>query len=173
MGNGAQKSKIMRIVAMPMKLLSKARDSYVKGMNSYADFNYYGGGAAFGPSMTGNPLPRSFSTSSMRAKETEDLRDLVRAASSKTFGEKIDMNACLKEEQRKAATAAAMPATVPRSGSVAMGRIDEDKACEFEEEEDKGYDCNLERLKEEKKGLGGLIPRSRSHAAARKTLVAF
>lgn len=52
-----------------------------------------------------------------RRRGDDDMRELVRAASQRLAAER--------------AAAAAEPATVPRSQSVAMARIDEDRPCEF------------------------------------------
>ncbi|GAB2269585.1 hypothetical protein Dimus_004507 [Dionaea muscipula] len=179
MKNKDQESKFMRIIAMPIRILAKARDLYVNSMNHYADRACYGGAATMG----GEPLPRSFSTNSRWSNEEDDLRELVRAASTKALGDRIDLSGCLREQQRKASvpvkrTEAGLPPVmaVARSASVGMGKIDEDEPCEFGE--DKGFDGNLNKLnkkkKMKKKSFGGLFPRSRSHGAvSAKHIVGF
>ncbi|GAB4839284.1 hypothetical protein Ancab_028811 [Ancistrocladus abbreviatus] len=165
MTNGGQGSKIMRIIAMPIRLLAKARDFYVNSMNNYADGGCYGG-AALGP-MTGDPLPRSFSVSSTRSDGSDDLSDLVRAASTKVLLERIDLS-CLEQREKQgqlkgaAATAAVGLKRVPRSASVGMAMIDEEKASDFEENDG---DRNV-NLKKEKKKKHGLFGRSRSYAVS-------
>ncbi|GMH16471.1 hypothetical protein Nepgr_018312 [Nepenthes gracilis] len=167
MKSGAHQSKLMRIIGMPIRILVKARDFYVNSMNNYAERTCYGGGS-WGPSITDNELPRSFSTNSVRSSENDDFKELMRAASTRVLGDRIDLSGSLQpEKQGKVAappkkTVAVGLKGVPRSASVGMAKIDEDKPCEFEDADD----CPVNSKKNKKNG--GLFSRSRSHAVTTK-----
>ncbi|PAN09363.1 hypothetical protein PAHAL_2G017100 [Panicum hallii] len=102
----------------PRRALCAARDLYVRSLTGCA--GHLPGEAAFGyPSFAGAPGFRVDSFASSRRSSDagdEDLRELIRAASQRRAAE---------------AAAAAHPAAVPRSQSVAMARIDEDRPCDF------------------------------------------
>lgn len=130
---------IVRCMKAPLKALCKARDLYVKNMTKCANnINY----CAY-PST----LPRSFSVASSRPSE-EDLREVMQMVMAQRS---------LRVKAADTTTTAAMPRPpvgpkpLPKSHSVAIGRIDEEKPSYFDEdsEKDKG------RL---------FYPRSRSYA---------
>ncbi|KAG6409228.1 hypothetical protein SASPL_132262 [Salvia splendens] len=77
----------------------------------------------------GPALPRSFSTSSSASRDDDaDYRELVRAASARTIGVN-NLDAYIKQERKaKPGPPRALP---PRSASVAMGRIDEERPSGF------------------------------------------
>jgi hypothetical protein len=110
-GGGGDSSRLLHLSWLwraPRRALGAARDLYVRSLTGCA--GQLQCDAAFGyPSLGGMP-EYSFSASSSRRSDDDDLRELIRAAS-----------------QRRAAQAP----VVPRSQSVAMARIDEDRPCEF------------------------------------------
>ncbi|KAF3773709.1 hypothetical protein EJ110_NYTH53660 [Nymphaea thermarum] len=126
----------------PAKALCRARDFYVRSMLgcagkvAYADMGY-----------SGVPnLPRSFSnTSSRGGHDDEDMRELVRIASLRASRRKANDGYQQSAGYRPPAVGAAR---VPRSYSVHIPRIDEDKPCSFGE----------------KGGEDGIFSRSRSYA---------
>ncbi|GFQ05410.1 hypothetical protein PHJA_002685100 [Phtheirospermum japonicum] len=144
-----QPNKFIRIITTPFRALCKARDFYVRSMMNCANRNIVG---LQGTSQT-TGLPRSFSVSSARSSDTdEDYRELVRAASARNIGSRIDLDAYISPQ--------AMP---PRSISVAMGRIDEDRPCCYFGEDNVIVDGNkVVNVKSELK-----YPRSKSHAVTR------
>ncbi|XP_062073274.1 uncharacterized protein LOC133777595 [Humulus lupulus] len=155
---GDQKeSKVGKIMKAPLRALIKARDLYIKSMTQCSShFDY---GAAMGcPTAHVNTLPRSFSVGSAKStSNTDDFRELVKAASARSLGSKIDHHHNL--DLRKSPAAAARPHNLPKSRSVGFGRIDEDKACdEFEENVDEVIRTT------------NVYPRSRSYAVHRRTL---
>jgi len=108
-------SKLGRWLGAPVRALSRACDSYVRGMSACAGrmptpAGAYAGRGGFAP---GTLQAATFSSPRSRRRggfDEDDLNELVRAMSL-----------------RQAAAA-----TVPvRSRSVAVGRIDEDAPCEF------------------------------------------
>ncbi|CAA0809068.1 Uncharacterised conserved protein UCP031279 [Striga hermonthica] len=110
----SQQHKFIRIITIPFRALAKARDFYVQSMMNCADRNIVGlQGTSQAPS-----LPKSFSVSSSRSTGSdEDYRELLRAASARS----IDWGNLGSRGGPRA-----MP---PRSISVAMGRIDEERPC--------------------------------------------
>ncbi|CAL4944176.1 unnamed protein product [Urochloa decumbens] len=95
-----------RCVRAPLRALVRARDMYVSRMAACA-----GGGGGRGPvGLVAMPRCQShgFYRSAAGAGADDDVLELIRAASR-----------------------AGPPRAAPRSQSVAIGRIDEDRACEF------------------------------------------
>ncbi|MFS7973683.1 hypothetical protein Hanom_Chr09g00859541 [Helianthus anomalus] len=127
----------IRVLKAPVKVMCKIRDLYVSSMFRCAT----GMGGPTGPYSSG--LPRSYSTASSRTDD--DFIELMRIASIRSLGNRLDPE-FLRRHQSP------VPPVVPRSQSAAIGRIDEDKACEF------GNDFRLN---------SEMFPRSRSHAVAR------
>ncbi|XP_047312749.1 uncharacterized protein LOC124916058 [Impatiens glandulifera] len=108
---------ITRYIKAPFRVLAKARDFYIQSMTQCA------GQMAYGTSS----MAKSFSVNSNRSIN-DDYSDLIRVASTRTLGEKIESE-LLRRQQESTAVAAAI--TMTRSQSVAIGRIDEDKPCDF------------------------------------------
>nr|GMC56200.1 3-isopropylmalate dehydratase large subunit like [Ipomoea batatas] len=127
-GNKAsqQNRKLVRLLTLPARCLTRARDYYVKGMNRCAV----------------NPpkqrIGRSYSsatarrTSNVVVDDSEDFRELLRAASGRKEG-----NAAVAQPPQMRLR------KTPRSCSVAMGRIDEEKPCFFEKEDDDDNNNNI------------------------------
>lgn len=110
----------------PLRFLKKARDMYVQGM-IHCSAQLSNVDAAMGcPTAHPSMLPRSFSVGSATrsAASDDDFKELIRAASLRTYGTAFDFG-----------EAAAMKMKMPRSRSVGIGRIDEDKPCEFGDDE--------------------------------------
>lgn len=179
----AHQNKLMKIITMPIRALAKARDFYVRSMNNYADKVCYGG-AGFGSSAYGDPLPRSFSTNSVRSNDNgDDFKELVRAASTSTLGNRIDLshsntfassnnNNNVLQKGKESLAGNSKLSGVPRSASVGMAKIEEDKPCEFGDfgtigmkfdvdNDKKGNDNNKRQAMKDKFRL---FPRSRSYA---------
>ncbi|KAK4348304.1 hypothetical protein RND71_031059 [Anisodus tanguticus] len=142
---GGQQNRFIRILSLPWKALIKARDCYVGTMTNYAVVNP-------------RSLPKSYSVTSMRSDNSEDFRDLVRAASARSMGENFELNLLIQQQIRQQ-----MPSRkVPRSVSVGMGRIDEDKPYVLADQEDVSMMLMKNGLK---------YPRSRSHAVSKTSNV--
>ncbi|KAL6880417.1 hypothetical protein ACP4OV_011982 [Aristida adscensionis] len=122
-GGGGRMQVVSWLWRGPRRALGAARDLYVRSLTGCA--GHMPGDAAFGyPTFAAMQPCRvdSFASSSSRRSaagfgDDDDLRELIRAAS-----------------QRRAAelAAATQPPPVPRSQSVAMARIDEDRPCDFD-----------------------------------------
>ncbi|KAG2724105.1 hypothetical protein I3760_01G002600 [Carya illinoinensis] len=132
MGNNTagKESKLSKYIKTPIRILAKIRDFYIKGMTECSGRFDYGTGTALGcPTTHISTLPKSFSTSSARSSNNnEDFQDLVRVASTRSLGNKVQQQAVVAKSPTTTA-----PDNMPRSRSVGFGRIDEDKPCEFEE----------------------------------------
>lgn len=161
----SQQNRFLRIITVPVRILSKARDFYVKSMTGYADRMNYGGVMAIPVTSQVSGLPRSFSVSSARSQENEDFQELVRAASVRSSGDRINLDSYIKHQMKVRAGSRDGPrAMPPRSSSVAMGRIDEDRPCCYFGEDSSSFINARNEIK---------YPRSRSHAASARRLPAF
>ncbi|XP_073146942.1 uncharacterized protein [Henckelia pumila] len=123
-------SKIVRYLKAPARILARARDFYVNSMMRCA--GHVGQSSAIGCSAPQfSTLPRSFSVgSSYSTGSEEDLRELIRVASTRSLGGKIESE-LLRAKRPSPLRVGGGVAVVPRSHTVAIGRIDEDKPCEF------------------------------------------
>ncbi|XVF15404.1 hypothetical protein REPUB_Repub09cG0150200 [Reevesia pubescens] len=124
-------SKLCRYLKAPLRILIKARDFYIKSMTEYSDRIGYG--SVMGcPTGQLNTLPRSYSVSSTKSSHgDDDLRELIRAASTRSLGKKVRLDLNRRQQTRQLSTTGAN--NKPRSHSVGIGRIDEDEPCDFEE----------------------------------------
>ncbi|KAF5192904.1 hypothetical protein FRX31_017508 [Thalictrum thalictroides] len=134
--------KFIKCVKAPIRLLTKARDFYV---NSLTDCTGRMNAVGY-PTGPVNMMPRSFSTNSVRSNDDEDFRELIRAASQRGLREKIQLEIRQQQQGSK---------KLPRSFTVGIGRIDEDKACE-QFEDDLKVKSDL------------VYPRSKSYAVAKR-----
>ncbi|XWS24092.1 hypothetical protein CRYUN_Cryun28dG0071300 [Craigia yunnanensis] len=152
---GLGHNKFMRFITVPFKALGKARDLYVRSLTSCASGVSYGQSSG---DFTGlySGLPRSFSASSTTSNDNDDLRELIRAASVRSLGHMNEMEMFLQQQLRLQMGSKGLP----KSCSVGMGRIDEDKACEFEENDAVVVD----------KKQDFLYPRSKSYAVTKMSV---
>jgi hypothetical protein len=151
-------SKFMRVVAIPVRLVCKARDVYVKSIIDCSTRMGYGHSMAL-PTGRYPPLPWSFSIGSSRCNDNEDYRKLVRAASARSLGQRNEIEMLIQQlRQQQSSIMVGSKMFLPKScgfGMGIMGRIDGDKPCDFET------------------GAGAVVkpqlgPRSRSFAVGRK-----
>lgn len=149
---GAKKRKLSWYKA-PIRLLIKIRDFYVHSITECSGHFEYGIGAAMAcPTSQITTLPKSFSTNSTKSSSKEDYSELIRVASTRSVGNRTQLDSLQKQKVTKSPLAG--PDDMPRSRSVGIGRIDEDKPCEFEEEIKVNTD---------------VYPRSRSYAVTRRS----
>ncbi|BBH09719.1 Uncharacterised conserved protein [Prunus dulcis] len=79
-----KQSKLMYIICAPIRTLTKARNFYMRSLEDCASKVGYGGGGVSGYTASQVPrLPKSFSVNSTSSSDDEDLRQLLRTASSK------------------------------------------------------------------------------------------
>lgn len=149
---GHQQNKFVRFITIPLRILGRARDFYVRSVTDCAANISY-------TQSTGCPamLPKSLSVSSSRSNGSEDMRELIRAASARTLVERIDMDMMLKQQGTQP-TSMAGSKGLPKCTSVGMGKIDEDGPCDFEEV---GADMKANLL----------YPRSRSYAVPNRKVM--
>ncbi|KAL3655087.1 hypothetical protein CASFOL_000873 [Castilleja foliolosa] len=158
-----QPNKFIRIITTPFRALRKAKDFYVRSMMDCGNRNIIG---LQGTSHTPG-LPRSFSASSSRSSNTddEDYRELVRAASARCIGNRIDLDAYIRQEMKmKSGSRPGLRAMPGRSISVGMGRIDEDRPCCYFGEDH--FIVNGNKVITDLK-----YPRSKSHAVTKTALI--
>ncbi|XP_042013997.1 uncharacterized protein LOC121762248 [Salvia splendens] len=152
-----QQKRFMKFITVPVRALSRARDFYVRSLSDYADKMNYGNNAMAIPVTSQvTSLPRSFTVTSGRH---EPEPELVRAASARSVGERTEVDSFIKQQMGAGAGPGPGPKGMPpRSGSVAMGRIDEDRESVY------FGDNNVSST---------MFPRSRSHAVSSRRLPAF
>ncbi|KAL6270665.1 hypothetical protein ACE6H2_027576 [Prunus campanulata] len=164
-----KQSKLMYIICAPIRTLTKARNFYMRGLEDYAGKVGYGGGVSGYTASQVPRLPKSFSVNSSSTSDDEDLRQLLRTASSRKSNAEKESNVKLEGNSdmhrrpivRQAAQPIGRQQTMNgmgmRSYSVGlkMGRIDEEMACSFEEDE-----ANVK---------ADFYPRSRSYAVKRRS----
>ncbi|XP_048231956.1 uncharacterized protein LOC125370455 [Ricinus communis] len=147
-----QSKFIFQIIFAPIKILSKARDFYMKSMQDCAGKIGYGAVTFGGPAVSESVyLPKSFSVSYTQSGScnNEELRQLLRRRRS------VIQSSNMHIAQREVRVTTMVSCDEGRSYSVGLGRIgriDEDRPCSFKEGDDKDADLYL---------------RSRSHALRR------
>ncbi|XP_030514423.1 uncharacterized protein LOC115728224 [Rhodamnia argentea] len=153
---GSKKNKLITCIKAPIRIFMKAKNFYVSSMVQCSGRIGYGGFTK-GPGRPINDgLLKNLSISSSRSSfvTEEDMRELIRDASTRGhLNGQIQMDLVLQRHPKTngISTAAAM-GYVPRSFSTVIGRIDEDKPCEFEDN-----DIRIDTI---------VRPRSRSHAVS-------
>ncbi|XAR57697.1 hypothetical protein NMG60_11025940 [Bertholletia excelsa] len=156
MAKKATKSKegtLSRCLKAPFRFLGKFRDLYINSMTQCAG-RVECGGAMGGPgTQISTQLPRNFSVSSERSTaKDEDLAELIRIASTRSLGNKVELELHRRQQQSQKAAATGMPRSQTVGIGVGIGRIDEDAPCEFGD-----VKVNAE-----------LCPRSRSYAVSKR-----
>ncbi|CAL5206110.1 unnamed protein product [Lathyrus oleraceus] len=158
MSKGHSKNMFMRIMCSPIRALGKARDAYVRSITNCGQSMNYGSYpmdaasrfSSLSRSQTTSSRRSSSSSSLSRLDNNEDFAELVRAASARTLGNRMDIDLVLKQEQQK------MNKKLPKSSSVGMAKIDEDMP----------FDSGLGN------GVGFVVdsyPRSKSYAVGNRT----
>ncbi|XP_028764264.1 uncharacterized protein LOC114722398 [Neltuma alba] len=137
-----------RCMKAPIRLLNKAKHFYIHGITECSGRFPYLDAAMGCPTGQLSTLPRSFSVSSARSSSVEDYKDLIKAAAARSSVSRVDFDVPAKQP--------APQVRVPRSRSVVIGRIDEDKPCEY------GDDLPIRPI---------VYPRSKSYAARRRSAV--
>lgn len=123
----------MKIIGSPIRALGKARDAYVRSITSCGQNISYGN--PMDSAGRFSSLSRSQSAATSRRSDNdggEDFAELVRAASARTMVNRIDMDLVLKQQQQQEMKNGLKGnKCLPKSSSVGMGKIDEDKPFEF------------------------------------------
>ncbi|MQL95739.1 hypothetical protein Taro_028405 [Colocasia esculenta] len=151
MKSGSSHSKFGRIVKAPLRALCRVRDMYVSSLTGCAGRANYRGIVGYSGGSGGVPRSHSFHPSRSSSTREDDLRDLVRAASQGAMGS-LNLGGFQQSPGKNHTAGDGAGSLGPRSQSVAIGRIDEDKPYEL------GLDATV----------GPLVPRSRSCAVTTK-----
>ena len=149
-------SKLLQITKTPIRIFCKARDFYVKNMLDFANSGKVGCGSIGGGVAN---LPKSYSVNSSSTREADDVefRQLLRLLSKKGSEMESYMQYCKQGDHRRSCSRES--SAMRRSYSVGLGKIgkiDEDRACSFREDEEDANEY--------------LYNRSRSHAIRRKVV---
>ncbi|BAT77928.1 uncharacterized protein LOC124829752 [Vigna umbellata] len=151
-GKEQKQNKLVWIITTPFRVLGKARDAYVRSITQCGhNMNYSNPVDAAGRF---EALPRSYSVATSRS-DNEDFAELLRAASARTLGNRIDVDLVLKQQAQSRPPISSNG--LPKSTSVGMGRIDEDTPYDLSEG-DVGT-------------LPKAYPRSRSYAVGKTSAV--
>ncbi|KAH9712318.1 hypothetical protein KPL71_020006 [Citrus sinensis] len=151
-------NKLSRYLKAPVKMLIKARDFYIRSITACSDSVVFSsaGGVPIG---SVNTLPRSYSTNSSRSSRgDEDFRELVRANSMKILASQNQIGHLEFHRTKNQAAAAGKNHMLRSNSSAAIGRIDEDKPCDFED------DLQMKPAV--------VFPRSKSYAVSRRSTAA-
>nr|XP_009763021.1 PREDICTED: uncharacterized protein LOC104214978 [Nicotiana sylvestris]XP_016470354.1 PREDICTED: uncharacterized protein LOC107792630 [Nicotiana tabacum] len=127
----SKESKIKKCIKAPIRVLIKARDFYVHSLMDCSGTIGYGTVMGCPAVAQISSLPRSFSANSSMSSKDEDFRELIRIASKRSLVNKVETEIL---RQKSLAKNGVNINVVPRSRSVAIGRIDEDKPCDFGED---------------------------------------
>ncbi|CAJ2643882.1 unnamed protein product [Trifolium pratense] len=133
-GKEQKQNKIVRIITTPIRVLGKARDMYVRSITKCGNNMNYSN--PIDPTGRFENLPRSYSAVTSRSgggDNSEDFNELMRAASARTLVNRIDMDMVLKQHQQETTSRPVSSNGLPKSVSVGMGRIDEEKAGDLGE----------------------------------------
>ncbi|XP_030528643.1 uncharacterized protein LOC115739601 [Rhodamnia argentea] len=130
-------SLLRHFLGAPLRALSRARDLYVRSLLSCA--SAVGSGHVACPGGQLEPLPRSFSVGSSRLDGDDDFRELVRAASAKGgLGYSAeDLDAALRQIRKNRPAVGQGARVLPKSCSVGMGRIEEERECDVGDEKER------------------------------------
>nr|XP_016490973.1 PREDICTED: uncharacterized protein LOC107810685 [Nicotiana tabacum] len=127
-----KESRIKKYIKAPIRVLIKARDCYVRSMADCSGRIGYGSISSCPAVPQLSSLPRSVSVNSSVSSGDEDFRELMRIASKKsTLVNKMELENLRRQSPIKIEVNMNV---VPRSRSVAIGRIDEDEPCDFGED---------------------------------------
>ncbi|KAJ6344857.1 hypothetical protein OIU76_006403 [Salix suchowensis] len=154
-----KESTLKKILKVPLRVLARAMDFYMKGMAEYSDQVC----VMSCPTGNFNNMPRSYSVSSTNPNHLDDdHRDLLRAASTGSNlgsrNKKINANVPARQQYSHTKSATRVGDNMPRSHSVPpIGRIDEETPCDFDEED--------------VKVMSSVCPRSRSYAVSKRISV--
>jgi hypothetical protein len=150
-----KESTLKKILKAPLKILARARDFYIKGMAEYSDQVC----VMSCPTGNFNTMPRSYSVSSTKPNHLDDdRREPLRAAPTRSNlgsrNSKVNMDVPARQQYSHKKSATRLGDNMPRSHTVAIGRIDEEKPCDFDEED--------------VKVKTNVYPRSRSYAVSKR-----
>ncbi|KAE8661560.1 Detected protein of unknown function [Hibiscus syriacus] len=151
---------LMKIVRLPIRLLSQARDVYIKSMVECAGRTGYGGRVICHTLPEPSRLPKSFSVGSSTANDGEEYRQLLCTVSKHGIDQKTQQQQQPGVHQRTMESSASRVMGT-RSYSVGIGKIgmiDEDRPCSFEEDV---IDAMADLM----------CPKSRCHADKRNLIV--
>ncbi|KAB2050900.1 hypothetical protein ERO13_A12G018801v2 [Gossypium hirsutum] len=134
-----KRGKLMKTVRLPIRILCKARDMYIKNMVDCSGRLGYGEGIVCHTPPEAPRLPKSFSVGSSVANNGEEFRQFLRVTAKHGIDGKVEQKMQQKQHSRVNGRTMGTEAIMGRRsysvGIGKIGRIDEDKPCSFEEDE--------------------------------------
>ncbi|KAF7129214.1 hypothetical protein RHSIM_Rhsim10G0095600 [Rhododendron simsii] len=122
--------KFTRCFKAPFRFLIKARDFYVRAMCDWAARMEKCGGGYAAVQFSIHPDSYSFYSSGNSA-QNEELMELMRAASARNQGNRVDGKSEILRRSPCVKLQAAGKSGARRRGRVGIERIEEDMPCEF------------------------------------------
>ncbi|KAL3618882.1 hypothetical protein CASFOL_037110 [Castilleja foliolosa] len=128
-----KQSKFSKYIHVPLQVLARARDFYMKSLTGFSGPVPYGNAMGC-PTPNITSITRSVSVNSNHKTAEQELRDLIRVGSIRRHDE-------AEAELRRSKSAQPLGGrgrVVARSNTVAFGRIDEDMVFEYGDEDEIG-----------------------------------
>ncbi|KAI3758468.1 hypothetical protein L6452_06031 [Arctium lappa] len=132
-------TNMVRIIKTPIRAISKALDLYVKGITNFS-VTYNKPAMIMETTIESQQLPRSFSASRVYDNDQPVEGALVRSISTAAISSRANqmtvtnLELSVIQHHRHQLQSCASRKGVPRSCSVGMGRIDEDRVSSFRDE---------------------------------------
>ncbi|KAI3725634.1 hypothetical protein L1987_65425 [Smallanthus sonchifolius] len=125
---------IVTIIKTPIRVVSKALDLYVKGVNNFST-TYNKPFIVIDDTANCHRFPRSFSTSRLSDNDQPQAGALVRSmsATGQRNMAKLELEMYLTQHRRQQLRSYASRKGMRRGCSVRMGKIDEDRVSSFRE----------------------------------------
>ncbi|XP_024962682.1 uncharacterized protein LOC112502895 [Cynara cardunculus var. scolymus] len=138
----SQKKQVsmVKIIKTPIRAISKALDLYVKGVTNFSTTYNRPLRTMEAATPDSHQLPRSLSTSILSDNDIPPEGALVRSISTAAIGGRAtqlrvaNLDVYRLQHQRQQLQPCASKKGVPRSCSVGMGRIEEDRVSSFRKE---------------------------------------
>ncbi|KAH7847357.1 hypothetical protein Vadar_025198 [Vaccinium darrowii] len=130
-----KETKYARYFKAPIRVLTKARDFYVRTMLDWAARGEYRGASGYCTDAPFYNLPGTMNfVSAENSTRNEDVMEHVRAAPSRNLSRRVQSEILKQPRCGKLPTAAGRRSLRRTGGVGIIGRIEEDKACEFGED---------------------------------------
>lgn len=128
-----KETKYARYFKAPIRVLTKARDFYVQTMLDWAARGEYGSARGYCVNAPFYNPPGTLNFGSAKnSTQNEDLTELVRAASARNLSNRVQSE--ILQRPRHVKLPAASRRSLRWTRSVGIGRIEEDRPCEFGQE---------------------------------------
>ncbi|KAL3618883.1 hypothetical protein CASFOL_037111 [Castilleja foliolosa] len=115
-----KQSKFAKYIHVPLRVLARARDFYMKSLTGF------GGPVPYG-NLMGNPTPHLSTVNSNYITTDDELKDLIRLTTDRRLTGKFE--AAGFHRPKSVVPIGGGMASAPRGNTAVFGRIDEDREC--------------------------------------------